>query len=477
MRVISEYGQRHRLAREALSSLNPPLHQVLTPRTLRAQALVPVLFVVLILTALAVTLTGTAKREARSADSYLREVQEYFIAQGAIRYAAAELQQATAGGTTPPLLTPPPDTDANGWTQLGAGWYKAEFIDTTSRVNMNMADAASLAKLPAFQEDPSLAAAVVDWRDADDQPTNLNGALGAESDYYEALNPPYSAKNAPFDTVDELLLVRGMTPEILYGIGAQTPNPLTGGTSAGNLMESATPLSEMLTTYSRERNVASDGTPRVNIKTASLEDLQQKLGLTRQQAQRIVNGRGQNGANLNSIADLLNTVTYGLTRSDMQRIADKITITDAPYRQGVININTAPAEVLATIPGVDQQTYNAIIQARQSGTVFTGMNDLFRLTSLNRQQLQTLVDHVCTKSSTYLVRVRVRMPGSSRVYACEALVEVSGEVQTATSTQTTTSSTTPARILQWREVPHTLGWGRWNTSNPHALSGGTIGTL
>lgn len=449
-------------------------------QTQRAQALVPVLFVVLVLTALAVTLTGTARREARAADNYLREVQEYYIARGAVLYAAAELQQTTAGGATLPTLTPPPDTDANGWTQLGAGWYKVEIVDTTSRVNINMADAASLAKLPVFQEDPSLAAAVVDWRDADDQPTNLNGAIGAESDYYGALNPPYAAKNAPFDTVDELLLVRGMTPEILYGIGARNPSPLTEGTSSGSQTESTLPLNEMLTTYSRERNVAADGTPRVNIKTATLEDLQQKLGLSRRQAERIVNGRGQNGANLKSIADLLNTVVYGLTRNDMQRIADKITVTDAPYRDGVININTAPAEVLATIPGVDQQTYNAIVQARQSGTLFTGMNDLFRLTALNRQQLQTLVDHVCTKSSIFLVRVRVRMPGSSRVYACQALVDIAGEsaqsnASTDTSVQGFAPSTT-ARILQWREVPRAPGWSRWSTTNPYLTSGGTVGT-
>ncbi|HEX8949124.1 MAG TPA: helix-hairpin-helix domain-containing protein, partial [Dissulfurispiraceae bacterium] len=40
---------------------------------------------------------------------------------------------------------------------------------------------------------------------------------GAESDYYMSLPNPYKAKNADFDTLEELLLVKGVTPELLYG--------------------------------------------------------------------------------------------------------------------------------------------------------------------------------------------------------------------------------------------------------------------
>ena len=32
-----------------------------------------------------------------------------------------------------------------------------------------------------------------------------------------ALKPSYTAKNGPFDTVEDLLWVRGMTPELFYG--------------------------------------------------------------------------------------------------------------------------------------------------------------------------------------------------------------------------------------------------------------------
>ncbi len=481
----------------------------------QGQALVPVLFVVFILTAFAVTVSTSARREVRAASNYLKETQQQQIAMGAVTYAMGVLEQATNGGTTPAQLSQPPDTDANGWTQLGDGFYKLEYIDTTSRLNINTADLATLGKLPAMINSPSLAAAIVDWRDADDNPTTSGNAQGAESDYYGSLNPPYNAKNAPFDTVDELLLVQGFTPEILYGAGPQSTDttgqtsdptgmmgdlfgsrsahsrqsarPPTGGTGASttssvpavDTSSSTTPLSELITTFSRELNVASDGTARINVKTASQTDITTALGA--QIATKIMNGRAQNSSSWNSIADLLGNP---LSKMDMQTVGDKIIVADAQYREGVININTAPAEVLATIPGVDATVYNAIIQARQSGTVFTGLNDLFQL-NLSRTQFVALVDHVCTKSSVYLVRIRVRIPGSQKIYAVQALIQLTPpqqQSQTGANGQTTTPATTdtttlqPAVLYQFREVPRRPGWTNWATAPNFYQSGGTVVT-
>ena len=52
-----------------------------------------------------------------------------------------------------------------------------------------------------------------DWKDNDD----LFRPAGAEDDYYQDLSPPYHCKNGPFDTVEELLLIQGITREILFG--------------------------------------------------------------------------------------------------------------------------------------------------------------------------------------------------------------------------------------------------------------------
>ncbi|MFY9397168.1 MAG: type II secretion system minor pseudopilin GspK [Desulfomonilia bacterium] len=58
-----------------------------------------------------------------------------------------------------------------------------------------------------------LVRSIKDWLDTDDEPE----FGGAESDYYLSLDPPYVCKNGPFDTPEEILLVKGMKPEYYYG--------------------------------------------------------------------------------------------------------------------------------------------------------------------------------------------------------------------------------------------------------------------
>jgi len=70
---------------------------------------------------------------------------------------------------------------------------------------------------PEFDLDPeeveNIADAIKDWIDSDDDTTEF----GAEDSYYRALERPYPCKNAPFEFLEELLLVRGITEELFYG--------------------------------------------------------------------------------------------------------------------------------------------------------------------------------------------------------------------------------------------------------------------
>ncbi len=70
--------------------------------------------------------------------------------------------------------------------------------------------------------DVNIADAILDWLDPDDTPREN----GAEVDYYAAQNPPYAPKNGPLDTIEELLLVRGVTPELLF-----EPTPIATASS------------------------------------------------------------------------------------------------------------------------------------------------------------------------------------------------------------------------------------------------------
>lgn len=59
----------------------------------------------------------------------------------------------------------------------------------------------------------SIVDALVDWIDKDDQETDL----GAESGYYQSLDTPYSCRNGSVQYIEELLFVKGITPELLFG--------------------------------------------------------------------------------------------------------------------------------------------------------------------------------------------------------------------------------------------------------------------
>ena len=56
--------------------------------------------------------------------------------------------------------------------------------------------------------------AIMDWLDSDDE----TRPEGAESDYYESLETPYACKNGPMESIEELLLVAGITPEIYFDL-------------------------------------------------------------------------------------------------------------------------------------------------------------------------------------------------------------------------------------------------------------------
>ncbi len=72
--------------------------------------------------------------------------------------------------------------------------------------------------------------AITDWVDPDD---DLKGLDETESSYYSSLNPPYECKNGPIEFVEELLLVRGVTPELFYGT-AETKGLKNFVTAQGN---------------------------------------------------------------------------------------------------------------------------------------------------------------------------------------------------------------------------------------------------
>ncbi|MDY3561676.1 type II secretion system protein GspK [Gemmata sp. JC673] len=135
-------------------------------------------------------------------------------------------------------------------------------LDPTGEVLYN-----ALLKIPNMT--PEIADAIVDWVDADD----TKRASGAESADYGSLSSPYKAKNGPLNSLDELLLVQGVTPELLYGGDRNRNGVYDDGDDSTDRG-----WADYLTVYGRELNVASDGQVRTYLNGENLTTLQQQLG-------------------------------------------------------------------------------------------------------------------------------------------------------------------------------------------------------
>ena len=134
-------------------------------------------------------------------------------------------------------------------------------LDPTGELLYNV-----LMKLPGMLAE--VADAIVDWVDADDDAR----ASGAESAYYSSLSTPYKAKNGPLNSLDELLLVKGVTPYLLYG----------GDTNRNGVQDDGEPdatrgLADYLTVYGRELNVDMAGTARIYLNGDDLDTLGKQL--------------------------------------------------------------------------------------------------------------------------------------------------------------------------------------------------------
>jgi len=100
---------------------------------------------------------------------------------------------------------------------------------------------------------------IIDWLDYGDDDTEE--PEGAEASYYEGLEIPYRCKNAPMDSIEELFLIKGMTPEIFYGDGTLDPPQL--------------PLSECLTVHGSPNGAVNINSAPEEVRMAMMEGFSQ----------------------------------------------------------------------------------------------------------------------------------------------------------------------------------------------------------
>ena len=146
-----------------------------------------------------------------------------------------------------------------------------------------------LMALPDMTEE--IADAILDWLDPDDEPREF----GAEAEYYESLDPPYQPANGPFQCLDELLDVRGVTAEHLYGADQDRNGTVDPNASDASDGDNPCGWSAYLTLFSRERLCQADGQPKINLNQDDAEALYDalKTALDEEAAKFIVGYRQQ----------------------------------------------------------------------------------------------------------------------------------------------------------------------------------------
>jgi general secretion pathway protein K len=265
-------------------------------------ALIVVMIAVLVLSLLAWQFAKFMKTEVTLARNANNEAELEWIGRSGVEYAKwvlagncapyDSLNQRWAGGSDDRCTNSPiPEHEVS----LGHGSFTWKITDLESKANINMCIAPGgdrllqgalvLAGVDAG-ELPSLTGAIIDWIDADNNP-HLDGA---ENDYYHGLNPPYDAKNGPIDDMSELLLVRGVTPDIYWG-------PTSTNHQAGVIQQQLNRFAPQNTAAVQQNPVGlvdlftpiSSG--RININTASAEVLQLIPGIDAIMAKAIVDGR------------------------------------------------------------------------------------------------------------------------------------------------------------------------------------------
>ncbi len=180
-------------------------------RRSRGIALVSVLWVIALLSILALGVSSEIRTETRSISNLLRLTQAQYAAEGGVDLAIANLF------TSSPARWPV--DGAVQQVRIAKAAVRIAIYDETGRIDLNYAEPWLLNKLLASvnvgaDERLLLVDAILDWRDSD----NLRRLNGAEDDTYFAAGMPYGAKDAKFDNVDELGLVFGMRPEIVQAI-------------------------------------------------------------------------------------------------------------------------------------------------------------------------------------------------------------------------------------------------------------------
>ncbi len=252
-------------------------------------ALIMVLWIIAILSVIAFEFSYAMRTEVKIVKNFQEELQLYALAEGGVERAIAELvykhdPRVQNKRRTLKSKDFPPEkkewvTDGRGYPlTFDLGVCEVRVRGEAGKININLVSGMLLRKIITNlgvegEAGDIVVDSLLDWRDPDD----LYRLNGAENDYYQSLPEPYECKNGNLDSIEELLLVRGVTPELFYGKKGTWPGE--GGKEKGNRIG----LKDIFSIYALGE--------QVDINSATLPVLRFALGIPSEIARGIIQAR------------------------------------------------------------------------------------------------------------------------------------------------------------------------------------------
>ena len=312
--------------------------------------------------------------------------------------------------------------------------------DEASKLPLNLTNITQLVSVPGITL--PTAESLADFTDKD----SITRDNGAEQDVYDLLPTPYNIPNQMVSFLDELLLANGISAYHLYGEDLNRNHKLDINENDGDLLQPpddqdgslAGGIHRYFTLNSRDWNVNLLNKPRININSPEI-DLN-TLGLTEQtvlflEAKRKLN---QPFSSITDLVDAKVTITEsanikqdyesGVTVEDLFNLMDTFTADTREFRPGRVNINSAPANILVQIPGIDENLATTIITTRNSIPLEkqSSLAWLLETDIMNIEQFKEVEPFLTARSFQFHIQVIGYGLPSGRFRTIEAVVDLIG---------------------------------------------------
>ena len=331
--------------------------------------------------------------------------------------------------------------------------------------------------------DSAMADAILDWLDEDDTPREF----GVEQSHYQELSPSYQPRNGPLTALDELLMVQGVTPELLYGFDTNRSYAVDAQEqrARGALEEIDNNdgdmnrgISAYLTLHSLEELKTSGGEDKINVNGADLEQLYEALRkVTSEAGAKFIVAYRQNGpATKEATGEALDTASLELDlkkeatteiaslfdlvdarvsvqvkkdkpvkmlnspwknapttyRNGFRDLLDHVQVDDSKQIAGRVNIDLASRPVLKSIPGMTEIVVDQILSQRVSesrGAEGEVRHPVWILAKgiVTLEEMKQIAPYVTTGGDVFSAQVVGYFEGTSPRARAEVILDRTGE--------------------------------------------------